>query len=259
MSPHRLVALVLAAVALLAAAALAPVSAGAQQDLAGYDGSNPFLCELQFAGEGTEVPDPDADPFCVEYDKTRQDLTDMSIVEFLGGEPQRLEAASDKCFYYQRDRWRSRAVAGQELTETYSWDGAYFLDRAAGRGGAYAESFTVGGEPAADLSPILPERYGSYFSEGRGGLMGDMGIEVDPRCVALACEEPVYRGEPPPQVAERCAAAAPEEPAPTTDGSQTGGDGGRSDGGGTGGASRAAPAGRDVRFSEARRVPRFTG
>src|SRR5205807_5135908 len=34
-----------------------------------WDGVNPFRCELQNAGMGTSVPHPEADPFCVEYDK----------------------------------------------------------------------------------------------------------------------------------------------------------------------------------------------
>ena len=38
-------------------------------------GTNPFVCTLQQAGTGTDFPDPDADPFCVEFDKTHQNVT----------------------------------------------------------------------------------------------------------------------------------------------------------------------------------------
>lgn len=245
---------------LLAAAAVAALAAGvapAQQGVEGYDGSNPFVCELQQAGQGTEIPRPGDDPLCVEYDKTRQDVSDMTIAAFLAGEPQRFGMAGDKCFYFQHDHWRSRIVAGQEATETYSWDGAYFLDRAAGRGGAYAENFTFNGRPAPDASPIVPDQYDPYFSEGRGGLIGDMGIAVEPRCVELACTTQVYRGAPPPQVAERCATAARDDPAPVSPGDEPAqGTDDEADGAGEDGGAAGQ---RDVRFSEARRSPRFTG
>lgn len=248
---------------LLLLVAVAAVGAGTApgQGVAGYDGSNPFRCVLQQAGQGTAVPDPGADPMCVEYDKTRQDVSDTTIAEFLAGEPQRFATAGDKCFYFQHDHWRSRVVAGQPATETYRFDGSYFMDRAAGRGGAYAENFAVNGVPAPDLSPILPESYRPFFSEGRGGLISDMGIAVEPRCVELACTQQVYRDAPPPQVAARCATAPPRDPAPSEDDPPGQDDAAR--GGEERNSAAAGPAGTrdtdDVRFSEARRSPRFTG
>ena len=93
--------------ALLAAAAVALVGAGAAaaDAYAPYDGSNPFNCELQSVGTGTSFPHPDADPFCVEFDKTQQNVTDFGIADFLSKEPARVAAASPKCFYFQHDHW----------------------------------------------------------------------------------------------------------------------------------------------------------
>jgi hypothetical protein len=85
---------------------LTPAGAVAQsspQPFAPYDGSIPFRCELQDAGTGTEFPDPEADPFCVKYDKTSQNVTDFGLVDFLSKEPARVAAAAPKCFYFQRD------------------------------------------------------------------------------------------------------------------------------------------------------------
>ena len=61
---------------------------------------------------GTEYPDPDADPLCVEFDKTNQNVTDFGIVDFTAQEPARVAAAGDKCFYFQRDHWTGSVAAG---------------------------------------------------------------------------------------------------------------------------------------------------
>ena len=45
--------------------------------------------------------DPHADPFCVRFDKTGQNVTELGVVDFLAQEPARVAAAVDKCFYYQ--------------------------------------------------------------------------------------------------------------------------------------------------------------
>lgn len=188
----------LGAVLALAAFALASSGAGsaAAAPLEGYDGSMPFDCVLQQAGRGTEFPRPDADPFCVEYDKTHQTVSDGGIVDFLANEPARVAAASDKCFYYQRDHWRSRVVAGDERTETYNWDGAYFFDKARGVGGAYAENFTINNRSFdPTLIPGFPDEYRPFFGEGRGGLQSTAGIPIDPRCVAAAEREDPYASQ----------------------------------------------------------------
>ena len=58
-----------------AALALIPASAHAQGPAEPFDGTIPFDCVLQQAGTEAEFPDPDADPFCVEYDKRHQNVS----------------------------------------------------------------------------------------------------------------------------------------------------------------------------------------
>src|SRR4051812_34808942 len=94
------------------ASLLAAAPASAQQPVAAYDGSIPFNCELQNVGTGTNYPHPEADPFCVEFDKTNQNVTDFGIVDFTSQEPARVAAASTKCFYFQRDHWTGSIMQG---------------------------------------------------------------------------------------------------------------------------------------------------
>jgi hypothetical protein len=93
--------LALALIAVLVFAA----PASATTPVVPWDGTNPFRCQVQNVGTGVDFPDPGADPFCVEFDKTQQNITDFGIVEFLAMEPARVAAAVPKCFYYQRDYW----------------------------------------------------------------------------------------------------------------------------------------------------------
>jgi hypothetical protein len=51
-----------------ALAAASPASA--QTPVVPWDGTNPFRCQNQNVGMGVDFPDPGADPFCVEFDKT---------------------------------------------------------------------------------------------------------------------------------------------------------------------------------------------
>lgn len=161
--------------------------------IVGYDGSNPFDCRIQHVGSGVEFPDPDADPFCVEYDKTHQNVTDLGIVAFLRKEPARVAAASDKCFYYQRDHWHAAVDQHWEQTEIYNWDGEYYFDKARGTFGAYVESFTVNNssvDPTALF--VFPPEMEPYFGYGRGGIRVLGEIPVDPRCVAQAERDDPY-------------------------------------------------------------------
>src|SRR5918998_1744951 len=166
----------------LAASLVAAPTVAAQAPAEPWDGRNPFKCTLQQLGTGTEFPQPDADPFCVEYDKTHQNVTEGGLVQFLAQEPARVAAASPKCFYFQRDHWTGSVVQGQP-PETYHWDGSYFFDKARGLGGVFVENFRVGGQTGdpRDL-PGFPEQYKPYFSEGRGGVQSTGSVEADPRC-----------------------------------------------------------------------------
>lgn len=123
-----------------------PASAAAQSTpeiLGAWKGENPFNCLNQDVGMGTEFPEPDADPFCVEYDKTSQNMTDFGIVDFLANEPARVAAALPKCFYFQHDHWTGSIVQGEQ-PELWNWEGSYFFDRAKGIGGAFVTNFRIG-------------------------------------------------------------------------------------------------------------------
>ena len=133
----------------MAWALLAAANAGAQSPptvVGPYDGQIPFRCELQNVGTGTDFPDPGADPFCVEFDKTNQNVTDFGLVDFTAQEPARVAAAGSKCFYFQRDHWTGSVVQGQQ-PELWHWDGDYWFDRARGVGGVSVRNFRLGGTP----------------------------------------------------------------------------------------------------------------
>ena len=174
--------------ALLATSALAAGPAG-------YDGSNPFNCTLQNVGLGTDFPRPDDDPFCVEYDKTHQNVTMLGVVQFLAQEPARVAAAVPKCFYYQRDHWTGSIVQGDARTETYHFDGSYYFDKARGAGGVHVANFRIAGQTAdPTLIPGFPVEYRPFFGPGRGGVQfTGAGVDVEPRCVELARRKAVHR------------------------------------------------------------------
>jgi Ca2+-binding RTX toxin-like protein len=167
-----------------------------------WDGSSPFNCVLQDAGTGTTVPDPGADPYCVEFDKTQQNVTELGILEFLANEPGRVAAASPKCFYYQSDHWTGSVTPGGP--ELWHWDGQYFFDKAIGAGGVNLQNFRVAGQ-AADPSDYgeVPTAFAPYVDQGGGGgyVVGD--VPADPNCAALV-DTPAERnaiysgGQPPP-------------------------------------------------------------
>ena len=188
-------------IALLAALAL-PAAASAQapsQPIGPWDGTNPFNCVNQDVGTGTDFPHPEADPFCVEFDKTSQNVTDFGIVDFTSKEPARVAAASSKCFYYQHDHWRGSVVQGSD-PELWNWDGSYFFDRAKGVGGAHVTNFRVGGTPM-DATPYFPPAYQPYVEPtGGGGVIVLLESDPDPTCGALVDtpeeREQIYSSEP---------------------------------------------------------------
>ena len=151
--------------------------------IAPYDGSNPFRCKVQNVGTGVDFPDPDADPFCVEFDKTNQNVTQFGIVDFLANEPARVAAAVPKCFYHQTDHWTGSIVQGGQPT-LWHWDGSYFFDKARGMGGVNVQNFVVGGVPFDPrLLAGFPPEYSAYFAPGGGGVFVTIG-PADPNCVA---------------------------------------------------------------------------
>jgi hypothetical protein len=185
--PTAIAAAIGAAAALLAALALLPGAAHAQAfpaPVGPWDGTNPFNCLNQDVGQGTDFPEPEADPFCVEFDKTAQNVTDFGIADFLAKEPARVAAAATKCFYFQRDHWTGSIVQGSD-PELWHWDGSYFFDRAKGIGGAHLTNFRLGGIPM-DATPYVPAAYQPYVEPtGGGGALVLLETDPDPICGAL--------------------------------------------------------------------------
>jgi hypothetical protein len=172
-----------------------------------WDGVNPFNCVLQQAGFDGKGPQPEADPYCIEFDKRRQNVTQLGLVEFLGKEPERTAAASPKCFYFQSDHWRGSVVQEDASTKTYEWDGHYFFDKARGEGGVWVSNFNFNGQTGDPRSlPGFPEEWKPFFGPGTGGFRSRNSIEPDPRCAERAKREQgrIYAGAGGP--ASRCMA-----------------------------------------------------
>src|SRR5437764_10786349 len=179
--------------AALAVAASIPQLAEAQSGVVGWDGTNPFACTLQEVGGGTNFPEPNADPFCVEYDKRHQNVDKLGVVDFLSKEPRRFAVASPKCFYFQRDHWVGSVSEGVPQSQTYAWDGDYYFDKAKGTGGAYVENFSIGGQSGdPTLLPGFPSQYKPFFGNGRGGVRIDNEVPADPSCAAKAKKHNPY-------------------------------------------------------------------
>ena len=180
------------------ALALAATPAAAQTGASGWDGTNPFDCTLQFAGTEASVPNPEADPYCVEFDKRHQNVTQLGVVEFLSLEPARVAAAGPKCFYFQHDHWVGSIEQGNAATQTYAWDGSYYYDKARGTGGVYVENFTFNGQTGDPSAlPGFPAEYKPFFGNGRGGVQRSEAVDVDPSCVAKGQEKSPYRQDRP--------------------------------------------------------------
>jgi hypothetical protein len=181
------------AAAAAAVAAALPLPAGADQGVVGWDGKNPFACTLQQLGGGTDFPEPNADPFCVEYDKRHQNVDKLGVVDFLSKEPARVAAASPKCFYFQHDHWIGSVSEGTPQTQTYAWDGSYYFDKAKGTGGVYVENFSFAGQTGDPTQlPGFPSQYKPFFGNGRGGVRKSGDVQADPNCVKKANEHSPY-------------------------------------------------------------------
>jgi len=179
----------LAAGLALGAAGTASAQDGPQPD--GWDGTNPFVCELQHAGFNATGAHPEADPYCVDFDKTHQNVDQLGIVEFLSLEPARVSAASPKCFYFQSDHWRSSVVQADGLTKLYEWDGHYFLDKATGEGGGWVTNFNINGHTGdPSTSPGMPASYGRFMGPGTGGVILRNDFPADANCAARAAADP---------------------------------------------------------------------
>jgi hypothetical protein len=160
----------------------------------GWNGDNPFVCDLQEAGFGPTGPHPEVDPYCVDFDKRRQNVTELGVVDFLSLEPARVAAASPKCWYFQSDHWRGSVVQSDAATKTYEWDGHYFFDKARGEGGVWVTNFNFNGHTAdPGAVPGIPPQDARFFGPGTGGFITHDEVQVDPTCAAKAQQSPPYR------------------------------------------------------------------
>jgi hypothetical protein len=121
------------------------------------------------------VPDPGADPYCVYFDKTRQNVTGLGLLRFLEREPARTAAAVPKCFYFQEDHWRGSVVQSDGRTVLWEWVGHYFFNKATGDGGAWVTGFRLAGH---------------LVGPGTGGAITHDEVPVSRRCAAYARKHP---------------------------------------------------------------------
>jgi hypothetical protein len=156
-----------------------------------WTGTNPYHCHVQNAGLGTTVRHPGADPYCVSFNKTEQNITQLGIVTFLLNEPARTAAAVPKCFYFQEDHWRGSIIQDDGQTELYQFRGHYFFNKATGDGGAWIDDFTVNGKTFNPTTlPFFPAQYKADFGPGTGGVITHDDVPVVPQCVAMAKDDP---------------------------------------------------------------------
>ena len=167
----------LVVIAVITASLLCLASSASAAPIAPYDGDNPFRCKTQNTGFGVDYPNPEADPFCVKYNKTQQNVTELGIVDFLLNEPARVAAAVPKCFYHQTDHWTGWIVQGQQ--ELWNWEGRYFFDKARGMGGVYVQNVArrrtalrpahAARLPARVPAVLRPRRRRRLHGHGRSG------------------------------------------------------------------------------------------
>jgi hypothetical protein len=185
-----LLAITIVAVICALMPAMLPLTASASSPPTPWDGANPFNCVIQNAGLGPTGPDPGADPYCVQFDKTNQNVAQLGIVRFLLEEPARTAAAVPKCFYFQEDHWRG-SISQSDGTALYEFYGHYFFNKATGDGGVWVTRFTVDGQTFDPASlPGFPAQYGQDFGPGTGGFITHNDVPTDPNCVATAKQSP---------------------------------------------------------------------
>ena len=113
---------------------------------------------IQNVGFGTDFPDPDADPFCVEFDKRRQNFTEFGIVDFLAQEPARVAAAVAQVLLLPaRSLDLVGRPGGRARPSSTTGTGATTSTRRAAPAASYVENFTFNnqtGDPR--LVPGLP-------------------------------------------------------------------------------------------------------
>ena len=121
----------------------------------------------QHAGFGATVPHPDADPFCVEFDKRRQNVTELGVVDFLSQGARARRRRGRQVLLLPVRPLARLGRAGRRLDEDLRWDGHYFFDKARGEGGVWVTNFNVNGHTGDPRQiPGIPPEYAQYFGPG---------------------------------------------------------------------------------------------
>lgn len=140
-------------------------------------------CEWHRFGEG-ERPSwrlMFADPLCIEYSKRDITIDNGGATQFLLAEPSRFAVASITCRYYQKDHWSVQSTSG--AVPWVTWDGQYWWDKRARRGGARLTNFKVQGQAVGigdavlALRPRFPQLADALDDYGR--TSGESGMTVD--------------------------------------------------------------------------------
>ena len=150
-----------------AAWSVAATGTAAPGDITGWNGINPFHCDLQQAGFDPVGPGARRGPV---LRRVRQAPPERHRAGRRGVPQPRagaVAAAGPKCFYFQSDHWRGSIVQDDGSTKTYEWDGHYFFDKAKGDGGAWVTNFNVNGQ-TGDPSQIpgIPQEFAAVHGAG---------------------------------------------------------------------------------------------
>ena len=164
--------------------ALATATASAAP-FAPYDGSNPFRCKIQNVGTGVDFPDPGADPFCVEFDKTNENVTDFGIVDFLLNEPARVAAAVPSASTTRPTTGRDRSCRAPSRPSGTGTAATSSTRRAGWAASASTTSSSAGLPMDPRLLPGLPGRVLALLRAGDGGgAFLNQTVPADPSCAA---------------------------------------------------------------------------
>ena len=172
-------------IALIALAALAPPAAIGRADRARTTATTRSAARSRTPDSASTSRTPSADPFCVKYDKTQQNVTDFGIVDFLLLEPARVLAAAHQVLL-PPDRPLDRLDRpGRGSRSSGTGRATTSSIKARGIAGAYMDDFRIGGDarrPAqrARLPGRVPRRTSSH---GGGGVYTDT-VASKPDCAA---------------------------------------------------------------------------
>ena len=151
---------VLVLVAVVGVLMLGALPAHASDPPSGWDGTNPFACTLQQAGLGATVPDPNADPYCVDFDKRHQNV-DRARRRRLPGQRARARRRRGAQVLLLPVRPLAR-LGGRKrrLDQNLRVGRPVHFDKARGEGGVWVTNFNVNGQPGTRAASPASHRTG---------------------------------------------------------------------------------------------------